>query len=122
MVPESPTAADTITDALFRAGRMMHSIYNVVLPQWQALIAEETVQRERLGRALFAVFGTRFPPNATFTLRIADGVVSGYPYNGTLAPFRTSLYGRCRRASSDVVRTSTWCAAQLPLDQRHHGW
>jgi hypothetical protein len=99
LVLEAPTAADTIMDPLFRAGRMMDSIYNVVLPQWQALIAEETVQRERLGRALFAVFGTRFPPDATFTLRIADGVVSGYPYNGTLAPFRTTFYGLYARSA-----------------------
>jgi hypothetical protein len=90
--------ADTVSDPIFRAARLMDSIYTVVQPQYRALTAEETVQRERLASALFAVYGTRLPPDATFTLRISDGVVSRYPYNGTFAPARTSFYGLFARA------------------------
>jgi len=46
-----------------------------------------------LGRALFEVYGNSIPPDATFTLRIADGVVSSYDYNGTIAPVFTTFYG-----------------------------
>lgn len=46
-----------------------------------------------LGRALFEVYGNSIPPDATFTLRIADGVVSSYEYNGTIAPVFTTFYG-----------------------------
>jgi hypothetical protein len=92
-------ALDTIADPLFRVARVMDSIYNAVLPQWRAVAAEETVQRQRLARALFAVHGTRFPPDATFTLRIADGIVTGYPYNGTVAPYKTTLYGMYARSA-----------------------
>ena len=63
----------------------------------QAKITEITSQdatySEELGKALFEVYGTSIPPDATFTLRISDGVVKGYPYNGTVAPPYTTFYG-----------------------------
>ncbi len=52
---------------------------------------------EELGQALFAVYGTSIPPDATFTLRISDGEMKSYGYNGTIAPEFTTFYGLYNR-------------------------
>jgi hypothetical protein len=57
------------------------------------LSARESAHTAQLARALFDVYGTDLPPDATFTLRIADGVVATYDYNGTKAPAWTTFYG-----------------------------
>ncbi len=53
---------------------------------------EENISRE-IGSARFAVHGVAIPPDATFSLRLADGLVKGYEYNGTVAPVYTTMHG-----------------------------
>ena len=47
----------------------------------------------KVANEVFSVYGLDIPPDATFTLRLADGVVKSYDYNGTKAPVKTSYYG-----------------------------
>ena len=57
------------------------------------IVEVESAYSQQLGVAVFEVYGTSIPPDATFTLRLADGVVEGYPYNGTYAQPFTTFYG-----------------------------
>jgi hypothetical protein len=50
-----------------------------------------------LARVRFDVYGQTRPPDASFTARLADGKVAGYPYNGTRAPAFTTFYGLYER-------------------------
>ena len=64
-----------------------------VREKYNSVSAKESAKLQLLGRAIFDVYGTSIPPDATFTLRIADGVVKSYEYNGTIAPPITTFYG-----------------------------
>jgi len=61
--------------------------------QMQDIRSTEQTFNARLSRARFAIYGTRFPPNATGSLRLSGGRVQSYSYNGTVAPPFTNFYG-----------------------------
>ena len=93
--------------------------------QFQQVVAQVFPQEEaissELGRARFEVYGTDVPPDATFSLRIADGVVKGYEYNGTEAPWFTTFYGFYDRNASfpgreEWVVPSRWARPPTGLD------
>jgi hypothetical protein len=81
---------------------------------------EEEISAD-LGRARFEVYGTAVPPDATFSLRIADGAVMGYDYNGTRAPWRTTFFGMYDRhnahvGSEDWALPERWATPPASLD------
>jgi len=63
--------------------------------------ATESALEDQLGQALFEVYGVSIPPDATFTLRISDGVMKSYEYNGTVAPLFSTFYGMLDRYYSN---------------------
>lgn len=107
------------TDPMVRLARQMEDAFARLQPQWEEVQAAERVQSARLGRALFAAYGTRLPPDATFTLRITDGVVARYPYNGTFAPPHTSIYGLYARAS-EFNNAMPWTLPEAFARRREH--
>jgi hypothetical protein len=82
---------------------------------FQDLSTDEEAKVAKLARALFEVQGTALAPDATFTLRIADGVVSSYDYNGTRAPAFTTFYGLYDRHYSHAG-SDDWALPERWLD------
>ena len=70
--------------------------------KWSEDNVTSVVERagEQLGKARFLVYGKSSYPDATFTLRLSYGKVTGYPMNGTKAPYKTSIFGLYDRAGS----------------------
>ncbi|HMS15217.1 MAG TPA: S46 family peptidase [Planctomycetota bacterium] len=80
-------------DIVARLGRLRNRALKDAAVLVRARTAEEAAVARLIGQAFFAVYGTTIPPDATGTLRISDGRVAGFPSNGTIAPWFTSLYG-----------------------------
>lgn len=83
--------------------------------------AREGGYARALGRERFETYGAAVPPDATFSLRFTDGIVKGYPYNGTIAPAHTTLFGLFDHhysygADSDWGLPQRWLDAMPNLD------
>ena len=57
----------------------------------------ENVAFGLLGQIMYKVYGTSIPPDANRTLRISDGILKSYEYNGTTAPIKTTFHGMLDR-------------------------
>jgi hypothetical protein len=80
-------------DPLLQMAFRMVSEYRAVSDRFKASQMRLAENRSQLGRILFDLYGTAIPPDATFSLRINDGLVRGYDYNGTKAPSKTTFSG-----------------------------
>lgn len=90
------------SDPALEMARILGSGIFEAQQNYSALSEREGELLSQLGRAWFSIYGTSIPPDATFSLRISDGIVSGYDYNGTKAPAYTTFYGLYDRANSHV--------------------
>ena len=95
------TAITRSTDPLIVLGRELDPIMRAATQTAERQVTSiETSARQKIGQARFAVYGTAAYPDATFTLRLSYGRVSGYPMNGTRAPSKTTFAGLYDRSWS----------------------
>lgn len=93
LVDGGEAAVASSADPMIALARKIDAMNRVVQSHADRLNAIIAANNEKLGRALYAVYGTALPPDATFTLRITDGLASSYPMNGTIAPYKVTFYG-----------------------------
>lgn len=67
-----------------------------------------SVLNQELGKLISELYKGKIPPDATSSLRISDGVIKGYEYNGTIAPGKTTFYGLWDRYNSFDKSTYPW--------------
>lgn len=97
----SPKKFAKCDDPLLEASRKVVPAYMEAVTAFRSSTPERKALEEQVANAVFQVKGTDLPPDATFTLRLADGVVKGYDYNGTTAPYKTTYYGMYDRHYSN---------------------
>ena len=121
LVQGGASAVAASTDPFVALARVIDPLERPIATRWTQLNNEETSNNELVARALLAVFGNTVAPDATFSLRISDGEVKGYPYNGTIAQPFTTLYGMFDRSigmggREPFALTPKWLAARDRLD------
>ncbi|WP_460943000.1 S46 family peptidase [Spirosoma daeguense] len=102
-----PNAASASNDPMLALARIGFPRYRAAAIEGRDLGQRQEVLRGQLGRMLYDVYGTAVPPDATFSLRINDGVVKSYDYNGTKAPILTTFAGLYDRNYS-FANKSPW--------------
>jgi len=87
-------------EQLESSGDPLFVFYKEAFPRYSEIAAKQKeaqakieVNAQNLGRVIFDIYGTSIPPDATLTLRISDGTIKSYEYNGTIAPAFTTFYG-----------------------------
>ncbi len=108
-------------DAAVALGQSLFGLYLQQAQQAQNLAQTEDGLEAALARLRFRLVGDAIPPDASFSLRIADGRVAGYTYNGTTAPAWTTFYGMYDRHASnpgspDWALPARWSTPPAGLD------
>lgn len=100
LVEGGAKAVDDSRDPMILLARLVDAHSRELRTQFEDTVEEPERQAYAdLADARFAVFGRDVAPDATFTLRLAFGVVKPYSEEGNSIPFHTTLGGAFKRAA-----------------------
>ncbi len=94
-------------DPLISLGGVHYNLFKNAKKSADEVLNKETLLHSAIAQLQFEVYGNQIPPDANFNLRIADGIVKGYRYNGTEAPIQTTFFGLYDRYYSNK-QTFPW--------------
>jgi hypothetical protein len=117
-------AIDESSDAMIAFARLIDPDARAVRKHFEDEVEEVERQASgRIARAGFELLGTAQAPDATFTLRLAFGVVKGYSVDGVDLPCNTTFGGAFERAELQGHREpfelpKRWTDAKGRLDPK----
>lgn len=99
LVEGGAAAVEASTDPMVRFARLVDSDARELRNRYETEVEEPERQAYgEMAKVRFALLGKSIPPDATFTLRLAYGVVKGYVAEGQQVPFATTFAGLYDRA------------------------
>jgi hypothetical protein len=93
MFEKSPEEILALDDPFVKHFATNWDLLEKLREQQREVINTENVTFGLTGQILYKMYGTSISPDANRTLRISDGLMEGYNYNGTKAPVFTTFYG-----------------------------
>jgi hypothetical protein len=116
-------AVEASTDPMIVFARLIDADARALRKRFEEEVEEPERQAYAdIARVRFAVLGKSVPPDATFTLRLAYGVVKGYEADGQKVPFATTFAGLYERAEAQRYREpfelpKRWLDGKAKLDR-----
>jgi hypothetical protein len=99
------SAIEKSTDPMIRLAVLMDDDARKLRKRYEDQVEEvERQANGQIARARFEVYGRGIAPDATFTLRLAFGVVKGYRVDGEELPYATTFGGAFERADKQQNR------------------
>jgi len=99
LVDGGKAAVDASTDPLIALARDVYPMRRPLAKRFEVEVETPTLHAgDELEKIRFKRYGTDAYPDATFSLRLSFGKVSGYDADGMLMPFQTNLAGLYARS------------------------
>jgi hypothetical protein len=98
-------AVDASDDPMIKFAQRIDNDARELRKRFEAEVEEPERQAyAEIAKVRFAILGKSIPPDATFTLRLAYGVVKGYEAEGQKVPFATTFAGLYERAEAQKYK------------------